>query len=98
MRKDKVSPARLVLAAFLVASCRKGSTPAPPAPSASASASPSAGTLPSAALPGRPLHPAPVHEGSAIARSVEGDALFVADEDHARLHRVALPLATEIEK
>jgi DNA-binding beta-propeller fold protein YncE/mono/diheme cytochrome c family protein len=35
---------------------------------------------------------APVREGSVIARALESDALFVADEDHAMVRVVALPV------
>ncbi len=41
----------------------------------------------------RPRHPARVREGQALALSVAGDALYVADEDQARLRIIPLPLS-----
>ena len=35
--------------------------------------------------------PPPSREGGALARAAEGDALFLADEDHAAVRRFALP-------
>jgi mono/diheme cytochrome c family protein len=63
---------------------------APPAPSAPTSAA----ATPSAMMPrgpAVPLSPA-ARQGSAIAKSPKGDALFVADEDHKSLRRIPLPL------
>ena len=56
------------------------------APSATSPAS-SASAGADAAAP-RAAH---VREGSTIARAIENDALFVADEDHSVLRVVALP-------
>ena len=68
----------------------------PPSPSDPPSTSPSSTVSTASATPapkGPPGRPAHVREGSTIARSVSGDALFVADEDHATLLRVPLPLS-----
>ena len=57
-----------------------------PAPTGSAAAS-SAVVAPAPKPPAGPL----VREGSVVARSRGGDALYVADEDHGALHVVPLP-------
>ncbi|MDC0739712.1 cytochrome c peroxidase [Polyangium mundeleinium] len=61
-----------------------------PAPSASQAIAPPASSA--APAPPKPLSPAE-QQGSVIARSRQGDALFVADEDHKVLRRIPLPLA-----
>ncbi|MDC3952400.1 c-type cytochrome [Polyangium jinanense] len=61
-----------------------------PAPSASQAVAPP----PSSAAPAQPLPLSPAErQGGVIARSRQGDALFVADEDHKVLRRIPLPLA-----
>lgn len=64
------------------------STSAAPPSSMSAAPPPSA----SAQANARPAATASSRQGSAVARSPKGDALFIADEDHGALRRVALPL------
>src|SRR5262245_24959355 len=54
-----------------------------PAPTDTASAAP-------AAAP-EPVRKAPVREGGTLVRAAEGDALFVADEDHGAVRVVPLP-------
>ena len=62
-----------------------------PAPSASQAAPP-----PTTAAPAQPLPLSPAErQGRAITRSRQGDALFVADEDHKVLRRIPLPLAPD---
>ncbi len=83
-----------------LAACGRRATPSPTeSPSvnpSSSAAAPAALAQSSKPPPKNALaHPARVREGSAIVRSVSGDALWVADEDHATLHRLALPLTAE---
>lgn len=84
-------------ACVLAAACSSsndGPDAGAPASSASAPSAPATGSAPpapSAASPG--LGAASSRQGSTIARTPSGDALLVADEDHAALRRVALPLS-----
>ena len=67
--------------------------PSDGAPAEVEQAVPSIASASSAALPAAgPPAPAPVREGNVVARAAENDALFVADEDHAVLRLLALPL------
>jgi hypothetical protein len=87
----KLAGATLVSAQLGCGSPGAGERPggaASSAPAASASA-PTASASASAPGSARPL---PTREGSAIARAVEGDALFVADEDHATVRVIGLPV------
>jgi DNA-binding beta-propeller fold protein YncE/mono/diheme cytochrome c family protein len=69
--------------------------PEAPAPAledaGSAAVSASAVTSATQAAPPR----SPVREGSTVARAIEEDVLFVADEDHSAIRVVPLPLSTE---
>jgi cytochrome c peroxidase/DNA-binding beta-propeller fold protein YncE len=79
-----------VLVAATTAACSSPSPSgdaAPPAPAPSASA----------ATPPATRVPAPVREGGALARTVRGDALIVADEDHHAVRTVGLPLSATSE-
>jgi DNA-binding beta-propeller fold protein YncE/mono/diheme cytochrome c family protein len=86
---------RLILACAILILPQLGCESQPPAPQGAA---PSAATAPapaasaSAAEAPRAPRTAVVREGSVIARSPEGDALFVADEDHASLRVLPLPV------
>jgi len=81
----------IALASPLACSTQKDSPDASkPAPSASQATAPPETSA--NAAPPAPLSPAE-RRGGAIARSRSGDALFVADEDHKVLRRIALPLA-----
>ena len=89
-----------VSACAAAAACSsQNDTPDASAPSSSASAAATgsagatAGPTSSAAAPA--LGPATSRQGSAVARSPKGDALFVADEDHGVLRRVPLPLSAQ---
>lgn len=62
-----------------------------PAPSASQTALTSASPTGAQAAPKTPLSPA-MRQGGALVRTPQGDALFVADEDHKALRRLPLPL------
>ncbi len=82
--------AALIAGSFAAPACSSDATTtpdaaAPPPVSASVAASATA-TAP------RERAKAPVREGGALARSPEGDALYLADEDHRALRRVPLPL------
>ncbi|UQA63771.1 hypothetical protein E8A73_024610 [Polyangium aurulentum] len=81
-----------LLAALGACSSPKDTTDAaPPGPSSSA------GPLAASAAPPTPAEKRPPasRQGSALARSLAGDALFVADEDHKVLRRISLPLASD---
>ena len=66
---------------------------APPASSASPVAQPSSSAT---AVPVAPLRlGSAARQGGSIARTLTGDALLVADEDHKNLRRIPLPLAPE---
>lgn len=84
-----------VTAGLISLGCGKSSDPAggagSSAPSASAAATPSGSVAAGAQTQTKELK-APVREGSTIARSASDDALYVADEDHGVVRRVALPL------
>jgi len=66
---------------------------APPAPSATTAVVAPSASSPVATAPSRLGSAA--RQGGAIARSLTGDALLVADEDHKNLRRIPLPLAPE---
>jgi mono/diheme cytochrome c family protein len=95
------SNARLLLAGLLAASlaaCAPASD-APPETSPEVSDPPEleddAPPVAPAATPAATLdrrRPATTHEGGALARAVSDDALYLADEDHALVRRIALPL------
>jgi cytochrome c peroxidase len=90
-----MSPPRAAAALLiLLASCRGAPKDVAPAGSASSAAPPaaSAGAATSPSSDGGAAGRALPREGSAIARSLRGDALYVADEDHRVLRTVALPL------
>lgn len=95
MRSKLVLPllAALPVALALTTGCSDKKPPAPDACPPVATPLPSASAALSAAAnpPPAPLR-APVREGSAIARSPAGDALYIADEDHAALRILPLPL------
>lgn len=87
-------------AATLCAALSACSSPndAPDASSPQTSASLTASGTPSGAPTTKaaetsPSAPATSRQGSTIARSPKGDALFIADEDHSVLRRVPLPLS-----
>lgn len=42
-----------------------------------------------------PWHQAPTHQGSALVRGARNEALYIADEDHARLVVAPLPLGSK---
>ncbi|HZF52061.1 MAG TPA: hypothetical protein VE093_25585 [Polyangiaceae bacterium] len=74
--------------------CGKSGDPAPAGSAGSSAplaAATSAGAPPSGSLAAARLK-APVREGSTISRAATDDALYVADEDHGVVRRVALPL------
>jgi cytochrome c peroxidase len=74
----------------LVAACSSPGSSDPPAESGISSAEAVASGA--AAAPEAPRGPkAPSLSGASIARSAEGDALYVADEDHSALRTVPLP-------
>ncbi len=68
------------------------SSPSRGAPSSLPSSSPA---LSGSSMPPRPLLPL-VPQGSTLALSETGDALFVADEDHKQIERLPLPLDQEV--
>jgi DNA-binding beta-propeller fold protein YncE/mono/diheme cytochrome c family protein len=76
-----------LLGAGLLAACGDGGPTAPPAPSAA-----STGAAPDGGAPAPTGPPAPSREGSTVARAADDHAVFVADEDHAALHVLALPI------
>jgi cytochrome c peroxidase len=78
-------------AVLVAAGCGTRSDPIP-APSASASTTPIASfSAPRAEpTPPKPAGPLARREGQALAKSPSEDALYLADEDHALLRRVAL--------
>jgi cytochrome c peroxidase len=83
-----MTPSRAAALLLLLASCR--GAPKDPVPAAATSAS-----SPPASAPPPPIDGGGStlpREGSAVARSPRGDALYVADEDHRLLRVVALPL------
>ena len=82
----RTAPALLLL----LASCRGAPSDPSPAPTPPPQPAPSSLSTPSPASPAPP--PETPREGSAIARSPRGDALYVADEDHRILRTIALPL------
>lgn len=49
---------------------------------------------PGEAAPARSWHRAPTHQGSALVRGARDEALYIADEDHARLVIAPLPLGS----
>jgi hypothetical protein len=80
-------------AGLLSLGCGKSGDPTPAAASsAPATAGNSAGAVPSGSPAAAAKLKAPVREGSTIARAATDDALYVADEDHSAVRRVALPL------
>lgn len=80
------------IAFFALSACR-GQSEAPSTPFAGGAGAPSpASAAASARAPSRPARAAPVREGGTIARAVEGDALFVADEDHGVIRALELPV------
>ncbi|APR75607.1 Surface antigen [Minicystis rosea] len=80
----------LSAALALVLGCNNG-TSGKPAPS-STTASPSASAQPTASAEAGGKRRTPsAHEGGAIVRAPTGDALYVADEDHGVVRRIALP-------
>lgn len=100
MTKMTITSAAMVIAAL---GCNGTSGDGAPTPSASgeSSAAPGTSTSPSAqgsasSSPGSPGSPRPAragspHEGSAIARSPESDAIYAVDEDHRAVHALSLP-------
>lgn len=91
---QRIAPLALA-AVLLLAGCGKSSDPAR---ELGAGASPTTGTSTAGAASGSPSAaapqkaPAPVREGGVIARAATDDALYVADEDHGVVRRIALPL------
>lgn len=82
----------LSLCSAALAAC-SARTPSDGAPAEVEQAVPSIAPASAAALPAAgPPPPAPVREGNVVARAAENDALFVADEDHAVVRLLALPL------
>lgn len=80
------------IAALVLAACgSQGGGPAPPSSGAAGA------TTAAASASAEPKKPPAAHvrEGNAVARSVQGDALFVADEDHQILRVLALPAAVK---
>jgi DNA-binding beta-propeller fold protein YncE/mono/diheme cytochrome c family protein len=80
----------LVPAALGLAACNgasPGTSPSPGDASAPSSSSPIVAA--SAAQPAR--RPPPTREGGTLVRDANGEALFVADEDHGVIRRVPLP-------
>ncbi len=87
----------LLPAAVAVCGC-DGDAPGKPTPGVAQSADPAA--LPAKAMPASTASPGargalPTREGSAIARSPAGDALYVADEDHGVVRRVSMPFSID---
>jgi DNA-binding beta-propeller fold protein YncE/mono/diheme cytochrome c family protein len=78
--------------AALGSACADGGAPAAGSGEPAASASAVASSPSAAAPPVTAASPIPVRVGGALARAVEGDALWLADEDHRTVRRVALPL------
>lgn len=76
--------------ALAFAGCQCGSSTKAVEPAASASSSPP--TIASSAVAERPRLPPPVRQGGALARSVTGDSLYLADEDHGVVRMIPLPL------
>src|SRR5262249_35696513 len=66
-----------------------------PSASSSASVPPDAVVSPP---PRKDVAKLPTNEGNAIARTLAGDALFVADEDDGSLYRVPLPLDAKVQR
>lgn len=81
----------LCLLAATLAACsgeREGDGPGSPEPTVTvATATPT-----STAAPQAPKPRATAHEGSTVVRAVTDDALYVADEDHGVVRRIALPI------
>lgn len=87
----------LAAAPGLAAGCGTETSPAPPAPTDAPTNTPDLGpTNGSTATPSldraKPRPRAPTREGGAIVRSPHDDALYLADEDHAVLRRIPLPV------
>jgi cytochrome c peroxidase len=88
-----------VLSVALLAACKPVERSPPPAPSGDAPPAASLDAPPAAsgaaAAPPRRKAPAPAHEGGALVRSAEGDALYLAHEDLGVVRRIPLPLTSE---
>jgi cytochrome c peroxidase len=92
-----MAPSRRVALAFcgcLAACDGRPAAPADGGANAAASAAVASSAAPSTSAADAPVPavPPPPREGGALVRSWTGDALYVADEDHAVVRRVALPL------
>ncbi|EYF07677.1 Cytochrome c551 peroxidase [Chondromyces apiculatus DSM 436] len=75
--------------AALLAACRDDpSPPLPPSPVPPLSSAALSAASATTAAPRR----APLHEGGALARALDEDALYLADEDHHVLRRIPLPV------
>ncbi len=92
---------RVVAAALAITAlvaCGDGASPATSAARATATATATV-TSPAPAAPAssavasaRSRRPARVREGGALALSARGDALYLADEDHDLVRRIAVPV------
>ncbi|MBK8259487.1 MAG: hypothetical protein IPK82_43375 [Polyangiaceae bacterium] len=88
----------LVLTGLAAAACSSqndaSGTPPATVTTAGSSAGPNASTAPTAPPPLR-SGPATAVAGSTVARNIGQDALYIADEDHAALRIVSLPLSPQ---
>jgi DNA-binding beta-propeller fold protein YncE/mono/diheme cytochrome c family protein len=85
----------IALAASAASACSSsgdasGSASTSPSAAASTASAPASASTSAAAAPA--AAPSGVRQGSAIALSPEGNALYVADEDHGVVRRIGLPL------
>jgi mono/diheme cytochrome c family protein len=82
--------AAAILLVAVYAACSNGEAPAP---HRDRSVEPPASSPPLtvAAAPARPLRRAAAHEGGAVARSVDDEVVYVADEDHGAVRVVRPP-------
>ncbi|WP_437986104.1 hypothetical protein [Sorangium sp. So ce117] len=87
----KHRPSTLLLAALLAAACSRPSREAP-AVERSAEVAGTAAPAPPASPPPPQKLKAVTRVGSALARAPQDDALYLADEDHAVLRRIPLPV------
>jgi DNA-binding beta-propeller fold protein YncE len=90
MLSARLSPLAAIV--FALTGCDSGTPPAPADAAASATET-AAASAPASASAARPtLRVVSRREGSAVARAVGEEALYVADEDHKIVRRIPLPL------
>jgi cytochrome c peroxidase len=87
-------PAPLLILPFALAlsACSQSPEKAPPAPLEPAAATATAQYKEKVAPPAEAWRPAPVREGGALSRGARDEALYLADEDHAVVRILPLPV------